>query len=858
MTSLEALFEHYRAGGELAALAEIFDRTAPSLTALGVHLVRDPVEAEDLVQATFVAAIEGAGSFQAGRRLEPWLVGILARQAARVWRRRGRTHDPRAEAEPALDPSFAAEKRELAEALELALERLAPRERDVLRRYLDGERPLDIAASKQQSAGAVRMQVLRGLERLRKLLPSGLHAVLPLARLPRGLESVRAEVLAHAGSAAALAPAALVPVTVGALAMSTKLAAAALVVSALVYVFFHTPSEDPISKQRPELMPALVVRAPERVVPPDPSAPAAREARVDASTAAPAFESAVSAPAREGLWLVGKLLGLEGVDPTTTEILVGGAGRAVQSHGRADATYAIELNSLELGSHDHPLLQIHATHPAWRSTRREVRIDDDLRGRMARGYSELSVDLDLSPRTSVVGRVAEGEPSAALLRNGLVMASVGNEENDGTFALFPADPGAYELRVRVPGRLPLRLDVEVEKGEIRDVGTLVLADEGVAIEGYFVPHELLRSRIRLVANRTDSVEEEDSWSSSGSTEVRSDGTFCITALEPGEYELSLSQQIRGDRVQFAYPDRTMRAPSKDVEFGRELGLVRFHMRGVTVEPPAMLLFSNATNPEVETHSAQHLQIVDARPIEVLVDRRKSFSAAVRTKGARAPWRSISAGRPALHEETFELREAPPEPEAQAAPRFGALELTWQFPESQVLPSWVRAYGLGNAEAEPRADGCRFERLEPGRYRVVVVPLSARFWEPLPSFAGTRAIEVEIEADGTSRAEVEWYVGGRARFVPDGKPRGEAESMNAVVRDASGERCVATFVVRINDPDHTHNSYANLPLLRSSELEPIFAPGAYTLELSDDTRVLVAVPFTIVAGELVDVPVVLPE
>jgi hypothetical protein len=80
----------------------------------------------------------------------------------------------------------------------------------------------------------------------------------------------------------------------------------------------------------------------------------------------------------------------------------------------------------------------------------------------------------------------------------------------------------------------------------------------------------------------------------------------------------------------------------------------------------------------------------------------------------------------------------------------------------------------------------------------------------------------------------------------------------VVRDASGERCVATFVVRINDPDHTHNSYANLPLLRSSELEPIFAPGAYTLELSDDTRVLVAVPFTIVAGELVDVPVVLPE
>jgi DNA-directed RNA polymerase specialized sigma24 family protein len=34
------------------------------------------------VQATFLAAIERAGSFDARRRLMPWLLGILARQAS--------------------------------------------------------------------------------------------------------------------------------------------------------------------------------------------------------------------------------------------------------------------------------------------------------------------------------------------------------------------------------------------------------------------------------------------------------------------------------------------------------------------------------------------------------------------------------------------------------------------------------------------------------------------------------------------------------------------------------------------------------------------------------------------------------
>jgi RNA polymerase sigma factor (sigma-70 family) len=880
MTSLEALFERFRARGELAALAEIFDRTAPGLSSLGVHLVRDPVEAEDLVQATFVAAIEGAGSFQAGRRLEPWLAGILARQAARVWRRRGRALEPRVEAEPALDPSLAAEKRELAEALVLAFTRLAPREREVLRRYLDGETPLEIATSQQKSAGAVRMQVLRGLERLRRLLPSGLHAVLPLARLPRGMESVRAEVLAHAGSGAALAPAALVPVTVGALAMSTKLAAAALVVSALGFVSIRTLSEDPIPEQRPELTPALVASAPEGAIPPDPSAPTAREARVDASTAAPALESAVSAPAREGLWLAGKLVGLEGLDPKQTEIHVKAHTRSLSARGLADGTYAIDVNPLGPRSLDSALLEIHATHPAWRHVRTEVRIGDELRDRIVRGYCELSVDLDLSPRTSVVGRVAAGKPEAALVRDGVVAArSAGTDERDSTFALYPTDPGVYELRVHVPGRLLLRRAVEVAPGEIRDVGTLVLADEGAAIEGRFVRTELLGggvaqagsvagNGITLTATRADLVEEEeeDSWGGSGlrtgqvrysSTEVRSDGTFRIAGLDPGRYVLSLEERFHSGLAQLAYPERTVSAPTHGVDFGSELGLVRFGTRGAGVDPPAMLCFSYASDPLQESsRSFGRLQIADARPVEVLVDRRSEFSATVGTELALEPWRSIRAGRSALHEEVFELLPDP-------GLRLGSRELAWQLPEGIELTRTVRAYwqrddDSANVEAPARTDGCRFERLEPGRYRVVVVPRSAQPSAPLPSFACARAIEVDVEAGRTTHAKVDWCLGGRARFVPEGKPRGERDALDAQVRDALGARCVATYVWLEHTTDGIRNSYGTLSLLLPSELEPNLAPGAYTLVIIDEGHELVSVPFTIIAGELVDVPVALPE
>ena len=83
--------------GAPEALAQVFDRTAGQLLLVAMHLTRDGALAEDLVQGTFVAAIQSADGFAPGRRVLPWLLGILAhlasgarRQAARAARGPGR------------------------------------------------------------------------------------------------------------------------------------------------------------------------------------------------------------------------------------------------------------------------------------------------------------------------------------------------------------------------------------------------------------------------------------------------------------------------------------------------------------------------------------------------------------------------------------------------------------------------------------------------------------------------------------------------------------------------------------------------------------------------------------------------
>jgi RNA polymerase sigma factor (sigma-70 family) len=196
------LFERYRTEGDLDALGAAFDRCAPRLLAVARHLAPDDASAEDLVQATFLTALERARDFDAERALEPWLAGILANKA-RVLRRHAKLvgRAPLAEdpADPtAPDPATEAERAELAQAVADALPRVPGAYREVVRQHLfEGLRPAEIAVRLARPVARIRVQLHRGLRRLRRLLPASFLGVAGTAA-PGGLERVRAAVLARA------------------------------------------------------------------------------------------------------------------------------------------------------------------------------------------------------------------------------------------------------------------------------------------------------------------------------------------------------------------------------------------------------------------------------------------------------------------------------------------------------------------------------------------------------------------------------------------------------------------------------------------------------------------------------------
>jgi RNA polymerase sigma factor (sigma-70 family) len=212
---LNRLFLRYREHGDGKALAAVFDLTAKELLSVAVHLSKGAGEAEDLVQIVYLRAMERAPAFDPALRLRAWLHGILWREALSARRRAARRLEPEALARGASeDPAEQVLERELPEAVRAALAGLPQRYREVIEPLLLEDRPAhEIAARLGRSSGTVRMQIHRGLERLRRALPRGLSAS-GFAALPtRGWEELRRSVLRQGGispaSAGALSTCAL-------------------------------------------------------------------------------------------------------------------------------------------------------------------------------------------------------------------------------------------------------------------------------------------------------------------------------------------------------------------------------------------------------------------------------------------------------------------------------------------------------------------------------------------------------------------------------------------------------------------------------------------------------------------------
>ncbi|MCP3919751.1 MAG: sigma-70 family RNA polymerase sigma factor, partial [bacterium] len=221
----DRLFVQYCESGEPERLADVYDAVAPELMRVALHLVGDPADAEDLLQATLLVAIERARDFDTERRVLPWLVGILARKARE---RRGaarRRPDPeRLQAmhpETSDGPDARAVQEELRDCLGEALARVPEPYRPVVHlRLRRGLSVPEISATLMRPPGTVRSQMARGLELLRRILPVGLAgaSVLAIARPARGLAAVRRAFLENV-PATAPAMACVSPLVVGSLMM---------------------------------------------------------------------------------------------------------------------------------------------------------------------------------------------------------------------------------------------------------------------------------------------------------------------------------------------------------------------------------------------------------------------------------------------------------------------------------------------------------------------------------------------------------------------------------------------------------------------------------------------------------------
>lgn len=263
-TDLARLFVRFRGDGDVAALACIFDRTAPDLLDLARHLSRRQGLAgceEDLVQATFLTAIERRDSFDASRPLEPWLAGILANHAAHAWRRESRVRVSGNTDENATiterDSARVAIDREVREEVTRALAQLPQHYRSLVEeRLLGEERVCEIAARRGRSASVVRSQLHRGLLCLRRALPPGLIGSLVAYAITHGsLRRGRQQVVTHAARSVSALTAKSTSLALGGMLMMSKpivLGAFALVLLLVGFALLRPDSPSPRTLREPK------------------------------------------------------------------------------------------------------------------------------------------------------------------------------------------------------------------------------------------------------------------------------------------------------------------------------------------------------------------------------------------------------------------------------------------------------------------------------------------------------------------------------------------------------------------------------------------------------------------------------
>lgn len=159
-----------------AAFAELYRRTSAQLFGIALRILRQREEAEDVLQESFVAVWNQAGSFDPDKgSVMTWLVTILRHRAIDRRRRRAHLEDRTGSEEDLLALSAGAGDEADRSAGLAALEKCLgtlddmPR-RAILLAYAYGYTHEELAARLATPIGTVKSWVRRSLERLKRCL----------------------------------------------------------------------------------------------------------------------------------------------------------------------------------------------------------------------------------------------------------------------------------------------------------------------------------------------------------------------------------------------------------------------------------------------------------------------------------------------------------------------------------------------------------------------------------------------------------------------------------------------------------------------------------------------------------------
>ena len=245
--TVEQSFLSYREHSDVRALGAVFDAVAQELVLIAAHIAPTGLDPEDLVQATFVEAMEHAARWDATRPLVPWLIGILGNQVRRERRRLQRTPPSRPGNGEAPDPRDIVELQETALRISEALRSLPRHYRQVLSlRLLHGLQPAQIAVALGSPVATCKTRLQRGMEMLRRALPAGIGATLATTLLAgKGLANCRQIVMAKAALHGAATTAVATSVVAGAVMKKTLAAVIAVAVLTTIVTLWPPGAQGP-------------------------------------------------------------------------------------------------------------------------------------------------------------------------------------------------------------------------------------------------------------------------------------------------------------------------------------------------------------------------------------------------------------------------------------------------------------------------------------------------------------------------------------------------------------------------------------------------------------------------------------